>query len=51
MVAIKFCKKVVKSRDFENYFTNKLINMGRYLSHLKHKYRSALSDIKLINLI
>ena len=24
------------SVDFENYFANKLINMGRYLSHLKH---------------
>ena len=22
--------------DFENYFANKLINMGSYLSHLKH---------------
>ncbi len=22
--------------DFENYFANKLINMGRFLSHLKH---------------
>ena len=22
--------------DFENYFSNKLINMGRFLSHLKH---------------
>ena len=22
--------------DFENYFPNKLINMGRFLSHLKH---------------
>ena len=31
--------------DFENYFANKLINMGRYLSHLKPCSR-ALSDIK-----
>ena len=22
--------------DFKNYFANKLINMGRFLSHLKH---------------
>ena len=22
--------------DFENYFANKLINMGGFLSHLKH---------------
>ena len=22
--------------DFENYFANKLKNMGHYLSHLKH---------------
>ena len=22
--------------DFENYFANELINMGRFLSHLKH---------------
>ena len=32
--------------DFENYFANKLINMGRFLSHLKHLYSRALSDIK-----
>ena len=31
--------------DFENYFANKLINMDRFLSHLKH-LRTALSDIK-----
>ena len=24
--------------DFENYFANKLINIGFYLSHLKHLY-------------
>ena len=24
--------------DFQNYFANKLINMGRFLSHLKHFY-------------
>ena len=31
--------------DFENYFANKLIhvNMGRFLSHLKHLYSRALS--------
>ena len=32
--------------DFQNYFANKLINMGRFLSHLKHLYSRALSDIK-----
>ena len=33
--------------DFENYFANKLINMGRYIfKHLKHLYSRALSDIK-----
>ncbi len=32
--------------DFESYFANKLINMGRFLSHLKHLYSRALSDIK-----
>ena len=32
--------------DFENDFANKLINMGRYLSRLKHLYSRALSDMK-----
>ncbi len=32
--------------DFENYFANKLTNMGCFLSHLKHLYSRALSDIK-----
>ena len=32
--------------DFENCFANKLINMGRFLSHLKHLYSRALYLIK-----
>ncbi len=30
--------------DFENYFANELINMGRCLSHLKHLYSRAQAE-------
>jgi hypothetical protein len=33
--------------DFENYFANKLINMGRYLSHLNTAFYYALIRYKM----